>query len=104
MKALVCEKCGAPLESSRCKYCGTRYLLDDNNGMTELERQLNNAKMEAAVNSQTQKIISTPSFHGTTAVISVAYDGSQSFASYYNQLMGNYCSCFSISNQLMTML
>jgi hypothetical protein len=90
MKALVCEKCGAPLESSRCKYCGTRYLLGDNNGMAELERQLNNAKMEAAVNSQTQ------------AVISVAYDGSQSLASYYNQLMGNgYCS--SISNQLMAL-
>ena len=88
MKALVCEKCGAPLESSRCKYCGTRYLLDDNNGMTELERRLINAKMEAAVNSQTH--------------IPVAYDGSQSLASYYNQLMGN-GACFSILNQLMTM-
>jgi tRNA(Ile2) C34 agmatinyltransferase TiaS len=29
-KALVCDRCGAPMESARrCAYCGTLYYFDD---------------------------------------------------------------------------
>lgn len=25
MKAMICERCGAPIHGSRCEYCGTEY-------------------------------------------------------------------------------
>jgi hypothetical protein len=27
MKAMTCEKCGAPLKGCECEYCGTRYYI-----------------------------------------------------------------------------
>lgn len=58
MKALKCEKCGAPLHGTKCEYCGTEYERDKNddlypiNELGYLQAELNNTKFTQASVSQ----------------------------------------------------
>ena len=45
MKALICDKCGAPMKrgASECEYCGTQY--ETRNALTEEEQYEINERM-----------------------------------------------------------
>lgn len=65
MKPMTCEKCGAPLKGCECEYCGTRYYIPnvetttfwaDNKQVMQVEKELNQAKFDAANQAQLNDI------------------------------------------------
>ena len=55
MKAMTCEKCGAPLKSCECEYCGTRYYIP-NDSIAQMKQDLNQAQFDAANQAELNEI------------------------------------------------
>lgn len=54
--ARTCEKCGAPLRSNKCEYCGTEY--ESTNDMREIQRQINLLNLQLNQKAQEEFLMS----------------------------------------------
>lgn len=59
MQPRVCVNCGAPLEGSKCEYCGSVYHDENEERIRELLREIQKVELDMRIAEQTQYILNT---------------------------------------------